>query len=208
MRFRDRLPFSPIVDRPPLKLPDGARLVVWTIVNVEDWDEDFAMPRQVLSAPTGAQLTPDLPNWAWHEYGMRVGFWRMKAVLDRLGIRATLSCNGRVVESFPQVAAAARDAGWEFMGHGWFQRPMHLVEDQRAAIHRALDTIEAFTGTRPVGWLGPGLTQTLETTVLLAEAGLRYCADYVLDDEPMWIRTAHGLMATMPYSVELNDFFF
>src|SRR5258708_2003931 len=73
---RDRAPFSAIVDRPPLKLPGDARLVVWTIVNLEFWDISRPMARQVLPAPTGQVLLPDVPNWSWHEYGMRVGVWR------------------------------------------------------------------------------------------------------------------------------------
>ena len=68
-----RADFSAIVDRPPLKLPGGARIVVWTIVNFEVWDIARPMARQVLSAPTGQPLLPDVPNWSWHEYGMRVG---------------------------------------------------------------------------------------------------------------------------------------
>jgi hypothetical protein len=73
---RERCEFSAIVDRPALKLPDGARLVVWTIVNYEVWDIGRPMPRQVIPAPTGASLLPDVPHWSWHEYGMRVGAWR------------------------------------------------------------------------------------------------------------------------------------
>ena len=105
-----RLPYSAIVDRPPLRLPGGARVVVWPIVNVEVWDIGRAMPRQVLPPPTGQTMLPDLPHWAWHEYGMRVGFWRLKAALDRLDIKASLCCNGRVCEDYPRVAEAARDA--------------------------------------------------------------------------------------------------
>ena len=74
---KDRIPYSAIVDRPPLKLPDGSRVAVWTIVNVEEWSIERNMPRTVLSPPYGQPLQPDLPNWAWHEYGMRVGFWRL-----------------------------------------------------------------------------------------------------------------------------------
>src|SRR4051794_33825530 len=73
---RERAPYSAIVDRPPLKLPGGARLIVWTIVNLEFWDIARPMARQVLPAPTGQVLLPDVPNWSWHEYGMRVGVWR------------------------------------------------------------------------------------------------------------------------------------
>src|SRR5256885_4579702 len=91
----ERSTYSAIIDRPPLRFPAGIRLVVWPILNVEVWEIERAMPRQVLTAPTGASLLPDLPNWAWHEYGMRVGFWRIHALLPRLRIRPTLSINAR-----------------------------------------------------------------------------------------------------------------
>ena len=51
-------------------------------------------------------------------------------------------------------------------------------------INRSMDILEKFTGKRPVGWLGPGLTQTLETPELLAAAGVKYIGDWVYDDEP------------------------
>ena len=154
-----RLPYSAIVDRAPLKLPHGVRLVVWPIVNVEVWDIGRAMPRQVLPPPTGVTRLPDLPHWAWHEYGMRVGFWRLKAALDRLKITPTLSVNARVCLDYPRVAQAARDAGWEFMGHSYDQRPIHFEPNQRAMIRRAVKVIKAYTGKQPVGWLGPGFTE-------------------------------------------------
>ena len=125
-----RLRYSAIVDRPPLKLPGGARLVVWPIVNVEVWDIGRPMPRQVLPPPTGVTQLPDVPHWAWHEYGMRVGFWRLKDALDELDIVPTLSINARVCIDYPRVARAARDGGWEFMGHSYDQRPIHLEPDQ------------------------------------------------------------------------------
>jgi peptidoglycan/xylan/chitin deacetylase (PgdA/CDA1 family) len=200
-----RAPYSAIIDRPPLRLPPGVRLVLWSIVNLEVWDISRAMARQVLPAPTGQVLLPDVPNWAWHEYGMRVGFWRFHALYERLGIRPTLSINARVCDDYTRVAQAARDSGWEFMGHAWEQMPIHKIDDQRAMIHRCLDRLQHFTGTRPVGWLGPGLTQTLETPELLAEAGVKYIGDYVWDDEPVRITTAQGPLTTLPYTVELND---
>lgn len=202
---RDRSPFSAIVDRPPLKLPGKARVVLWTIVNLEVWDISRPMARQVIPAPTGQVLLPDVPNWSWHEYGMRVGVWRFFDLYRRLGIRPTLSLNARVCEDYERVAAEARDAGWEFMGHAYEQMPIHKVEDQRGMIHRSMDVIEKFTGKRPIGWLGPGLTQTYETPELLAEAGVKYIGDWVWDDEPSVIQTAKGPLTTLPYTVELND---
>lgn len=202
---RDRLPYSAIVDRPVRKLPGGARIVIWPIVNVEDWDISRPMPRQVLPAPTGTPLLPDVANWGWHEYGMRVGFWRIKQALDARGIRATLAINGRVCESYPVVAGAALAAKWEFIGHGYFQMPIHQVEDQLAMIGKTLDTIERFTGSRPIGWETPGLTETLETADHLAAAGIRYIADWALDDLPCDIATANGPLVTLPYPLEIND---
>jgi allantoinase len=178
---------------------------VWNVVNVEAWDIAKPMARQVLPAPMGQPLLPDVPNWTWHEYGMRVGIWRFFDLYKRFGIRPTLSINARVCEDYPRVAGQARDAGWEFMGHSYEQGPIHKESDQRAMIHRSLDVIETFTGKRPVGWLGPGLTETLETPDLLVEAGIKYVGDWVYDDEPTTIRTANGPLVTLPYSVELND---
>ena len=200
-----RSDFSAIVDRPPLKLPGGARIVIWTIVNFEVWDIARPMARQVLSAPTGQPLLPDVPNWSWHEYGMRVGAWRFFDLYKRHNIRPTLSINARVCEDYPRVAQEAKDLGWEFMGHAYDQGPIHKVEDQRGMIFKSMDIIEKFTGTRPVGWLGPGLTQTLDTPDILAEAGVKYIGDWVYDDEPTVIRTKKGPLVTLPYTVELND---
>ena len=205
MKPRDRVAYSAIVDRPPLTLPDGLRLIVWPIVNLEEWEIERAMARQVLPAPTGVPLIPDVPNWSWHEYGMRVGVWRFFAALDRFHIKATLSINAKVVESYRRVAEAARERQWEFMGHSYVQGPIHKLEDQRATIRQSLDLLQKFTGKRPVGWLGPGLTETYDTPELLVEAGVQYIGDWVYDDEPTEIKTAHGPLVTLPYTVELND---
>jgi peptidoglycan/xylan/chitin deacetylase (PgdA/CDA1 family) len=203
---RDRAPYSAIVDRPPLPpLPGNHRIVVWTIVNVEVWDIARPMPRTVLAPPTGQVMLPDVANWSWHEYGMRVGFWRFVDLYKRLGIRPTLAINGRVCVDYPRVAQAAKDAGWEFMGHSYDQQPIHLETDQPAMIARTLDTIERFTGKRPVGWLSPGLAETYDTPEHLAAAGVQYIADWVWDEEPSQISTASGPLVTLPYSMECND---
>jgi len=202
---KDRVPYSAIVDRPALRLPGEARIAVWTIVNVEEWSIERAMPRMVLSPPQGQPLLPDLPNWSWHEYGMRVGFWRFLEVLRKYSVKATLAINGSVVKSYPRVAEAALKADWEFMGHGYIQRPMHHVEDQRKAIAETISEIRAFTGKKPRGWESPGLTETYDTIDWLAEAGIEYVADWVLDDQPCVIKTAHGPVISVPYTVEMND---
>src|SRR6266545_5483405 len=106
---KDRVPYSAIVERPRLKLPGGARVAVWTIVNVEEWSIERPMPRTVLPPPYGQPLLPDLPNWAWHEYGMRVGFWRFLETLGSRGLKATFALNGTACSLYPEACAAARD---------------------------------------------------------------------------------------------------
>jgi len=201
----ERFDYSAIVDRPPWRLPKGARIAVWTIVNIEEWDIEKPMARQYLPAPQGVAVVPDVPNWAWHDYGMRVGFWRMHEALTKRKMPATTSLNANVCNSYPRVAGAMRDAGWEFMGHGVKQGAMHVQPDQRAVIRESIEIIENFTGKKPKGWLGPGLTETWETLDLLAEAGIEYVSDWVNDDQPYEIRTAHGPLVSVPYTLELND---
>ena len=202
---RDRVPYSAIVDRPKLALPGGARMAVWTIVNVEEWDIERAMPRTVLPPPMGQPLLPDLPNWAWHEYGMRVGFWRLLEVLRHVGVTPTFAINGNVCHSYPRIAEAALAEGWEFMGHGFVQVPMHRLEDQRGAIRETIAAIRSFTGAAPRGWESPGLTETYETPDLLREEGIAYVADWVLDDQPVVIETRAGPLVSIPYTLETND---
>lgn len=203
--IRRRLSYSPIVSRPKLSLPGRARVAVWTIVNVESWNPASPMPRAVLPAPMGQPLLPDLPNWAWHEYGMRVGFWRLLEVLAERGLKATLAVNGMACSQYEEACRAAHLNDWEFMGHGYVQKPTHNTEDQRQAIADTIEAIARITGHPPRGWESPGLTETDETLDLLAEAGIDYVADWVLDDQPLLLDTKWGHIGSVPYSVEVND---
>ncbi len=202
---RARVPYVPIHKRPKLVLPDGAKIAVWTIVNVENWRPSHPMPRVVLPPPMGQPLLPDIPNWAWHEYGMRVGFWRFHQALQARGIKASFAVNGSACEIYPEACQAALDAGWDFMGHGFAQGPMHKLADEALAIQQTIDAITAFTGQPPRGWESPGLTETDNTLDLLAQAGIEYIADWVLDDQPVKVNTTAGQIISVPYTVELND---
>ena len=128
---RERCDFSAIVDRPPLKLPHGARVVFWTIVNLEVWDIGKPMARQVLAPPTGVTQLPDVPNWSWHEYGMRVGVWRFFDLFKRLKIRPTLAINARVCEDYPRVAAEAKTD----VGNSW-ATPTNRVQSTASQIKK------------------------------------------------------------------------
>jgi allantoinase len=205
MHPRERLDYSPIEGRPPLKFPPGVRLVVWPVLALEEWDMGRPMARMVISPPQGAPMQPDHPNWSWHEYGMRVGFWRLRRMLTKLGVTPTVTLNARVCETYPSVVKACMESGWELNAHGYDQVPMHKAEDQRGVILRSMDIIEKFTGKRPRGWFGPGLTQTFDTLDYLSEAGVEYIGDWVLDDEPVTLKTTHKPVVALPYNFEIHD---
>jgi allantoinase len=202
----ERLDYSPISRRKKLTLPGGARLALWVIVNVEEWDINETMPRTVLTPPAGGSPMPDIPNWAWHEYGNRVGFWRMLEVFDALKIPAVLAINGSAIARYAAIVDAARERNWEFIGHGFSQKNMQKVADEAADIAKTAAAIREATGKNPRGWLGPGLTETWDTPDLLAEAGYDYVCDWVLDDEPVVLKTRGGKsIVNLPYTQECND---
>jgi allantoinase len=201
----DRLAYSAITQRAPLKLPGGARMAVWTITNVEAWDATKPMPRTVITPPAGGSPIPDIPNWCWHEYGNRVGFWRLLKVYNEFDIPGVMNINGSALAAYPDIVQAAVERKWEFVGHGFTQRNMQAVPDERDDIRKTAEAIAAATGKRPRGWLGPGLTETWETPDLLAEEGYDYVADWVLDDQPVWLKTRGKPIVSLPYTQECND---
>jgi allantoinase len=201
----ERITYDPIVGRKKQTLPDGARMAVWVIVNVEEWDIQKTMPRTVLTPPAGGSPMPDIPNWAWHEYGNRVGFWRLLETLDNLNITAALAINGTAIKSYEAISRAAVERKWEFIGHGLTQSNMQHVKNEREDIIATRAEIERVTGRKPRGWLGPGLTETWETPDLLIEEGFDYVADWVLDDQPVWLKTRTKPILNVPYTQECND---
>jgi allantoinase len=201
----ERITYDPIVGRKKQTLPDGARMAVWVIVNVEEWDIQKTMPRTVLTPPAGGSPMPDIPNWAWHEYGNRVGFWRLLETLDNLKITAALAINGTAIKAYEPISRAAVERKWEFIGHGLTQTNMQHVKNEREDIIATRAEIERVTGRKPRGWLGPGLTETWETPDLLIEEGFDYVADWVLDDQPVWLKTRTKPILNVPYTQECND---
>lgn len=200
-----RAEYSPIFHRKPLRLPGNARVAVWVVVNVEEWDINAPMARTVLPTPQGRAVLPDIPNFGWFDYGLRVGFWRLKRVLDRHSIRATVSLNASVCLSYPEIVAESLQAGWELMGHGFIQRVINAEPDERAVIRRTISTIQEFAGVAPRGWMGPGLAETFNTPDILAEEGIEYVCDWCNDDQPYTMKVKSGRLVSIPYTLELND---
>ena len=206
MNRRDRLHHQPIINRPKLLLKNNKKIILWVIVNLEVWDPDLPQPRNILPPPMNAPMLPDLPNWSWHEYGMRVGFWRILKALQERQISSTLALNATVVDYYPETVEAAIKANWEPMGHGYIQRPMHKVDNQFVDIKSAIDKIENFTKEEVIGWESPGLTETDDTLDILSEHGIKYTANWPVDDLPQDLKVKSGKrMITLPYPIEIND---
>lgn len=193
------------IDREPLSLPGGARLAVWVVVNVEVWDYHARLPRTVIPYPQDAAVIPDVANYGWFDYGLRVGIWRLKDVLDQHRIRATMSLNGVLCETHPRVVTGCLESGWELLGHNYIQRVMSMEPDERAAIRKTKGLLEKMSGRPMRGWMGPGLSETEDTLDILAEEGVEYVADWVNDDLPYRLRTNSGALYALPYSLEIND---
>jgi allantoinase len=201
-----RIPYQMASDRAVLPPPvPGKRLIVHVVVNVEHWPFDQPMPRKLLSGPHGNEKIPDVPNYAWVEYGMRTGLPRILNALSQRGLPASTTINASVIDTYPRAAEVMLQAGWEFMGHGWTQKALQAEPDEVAVIDRCVERIASFTGAKPRGWLGAGLSETLDTPDVLKSRGFDYVCDWVVDDLPCWMQTKHGPLIAAPYSLELND---
>ena len=134
---------------------------------------------------------------------MRVGFWRVKRMLDDFNICPTVTLNARTCLEYPRVAKVCLESGWEFNAHAYEQIPMHKLDDEGASIRKTVEVIKSFSGREPRGWFGPGLTQTYDTIDYLAEAGIEYIGDWVLDDQPVWVKTASKPIVALQYNYEI-----
>jgi peptidoglycan/xylan/chitin deacetylase (PgdA/CDA1 family) len=153
-------------------------------------------------------LKPDVLNYAWRDYGVRVGVWRLMEILERQGFRATAALNSEVCEQYPQIVEEGNRLGWEWMAHGATNSGLFTgmpADAERGIIKGVVDTIAKHTGQRPRGWLGPALTETDNTLDILAETGIQYVADWCNDEQPYRMRTRNGPMVALPYTLELGD---
>ena len=175
------------------------------VVNIGHWPFDQPTPRTIVVPPHGRSHVPDIPNFSWSEYGNRCGMPRLLKLFSDRRLPVSASVNATVIDVYPTLALAVRDAGWEFVGHGVRQRSLGAESDERGLIRAALARLKAFTGQRPRGWMSPGWTETFDTPDLLREAGIEYVFQWVIDDLPTWLETKHGPLVAMPYGLDLND---
>jgi allantoinase len=192
--------YEPMIDRKPLRWPNGARLAFWITPNVEVFR---------LGMPVTAQgvMTPSASAYATRDYGNRVAIWRVMDVLKRYGIRASVALNSEICERTPRIIEEANKLGWEFMGHGLTNSILLTdlnTEQQAEHVKQTVDMIRKGTGKAPRGWLGAGLAEGPDTLEHLVENGIEYVCDWVADDQPFWMRTKNGRLVGMPYG-QVND---
>jgi len=204
MRDNTRFDYSAIIRRPALRWPNNARVAFWVAVNIEH----FKIDRPGTAMHPFPGIIPDIYNYAWRDYGVRVGIWRLMAVLDRLGLKAGVLLNSDVCGHYPVIVEECVKRGWEILGHGMTNSQFlaGMTEDQeREAIRTVIRTIRDATGKAPRGWLGPALAETFNTPDILAEEGIAYVCDWCNDDQPYTMKVRKGQLLSVPYGIELND---
>ena len=197
-----RYPYSPITERRPYDWPNGKRLAIYIGLNLE-W---FAFGQGLGAELAPGGPPPDVLNYAWRDYGNRVGVFRIADLFGELKLPVSLLLNAQMLEHAPQAIRAF--PGAEIVGHGRTnsERQGTLSEaEERALIAETTAALEKFSGARPRGWLGPWISQSPLTPDLLQEAGYSYLLDWCHDDQPTWMKTRKGRILSVPYPQELND---
>ena len=202
-----RFDYNAIHDRPPLVWPGGKKLAVYISVCVEH----FAFNEgRGLSYSPGLDH-PNTYNWAWREYGNRVGGWRLVELAKRHGVPLTVLLNTACYAHCPDLVKALKGADGEIVAHGRTNSENQngmSVEAERALILEVTEHIREIEGEAPLGWMSPGANPSVQTEDLLQEAGYRYTMDWPMDDQPVWIRAGdhgRGHLLSMPYPHEVND---
>ncbi len=201
-----RVDYSPIIDRPPIRWPNDARVALWVAPNVEHYEYLPALDGQTNPWPRTPH--PDTQQYSYRDYGNRVGFWRMLEVLDAHSIRCCVSLNLAVLEHFPEVAEAMVARDWDFMSHGIYNTEFINTwseQRERAWYQDSIDTLRRHTGKQLKGMFGPAGFSSENSPDLMAEAGLIYHSDWMHDDQPVPIKVKNGKMVSVPYSIEIND---
>jgi allantoinase len=199
-----RYGYVPIHQRPVYEWPEGKRLAVFFCNNIEY----FAFRAGVGPDSTGEGAGQNQRNYAWRDYGNRVGLWYYFDLLDEFALPGAHNVNSTVLENCPAIVERMNARGDEYVGHGRTNSERQdglWEEDEARLIAECTEVVTRLSGKRPEGWLGPGLAQSGVTPDLLKEAGYRYVMDWPLDDQPIWMTTRAGPLLTVPYPVELND---
>jgi allantoinase len=200
-----RYSYSPIDKRPSYAWPDNKRLAFYIGLNIEHY---AFMAGYGVDPHSGALPRQTQRNFAWRDYGLRVGLWRVFQMLDDLNISATLLLNSLVCTHYPEIVERIVQRGDDICAHGRTNAEAlaDLWEhDEARIIAEATQGIEESLGKRPSGWMGPGAAETRNTPDLLVEAGYTHTLGWPVDDQPIWMQTRSGKLLSVPYPMELND---
>ena len=198
--------YWPYHNRPKIRWPGGARLAFWVAPNIEFYELDPPANPQRKAWP---QPYPALPGYSIRDYGNRVGHVRQMELLDKYGVRGSISLSSALCDHHPEIIAMCAERNWEFFSHGIYNTryTYGLSEEQeREMILDSVATIEKHTGSKPAGYLAPALSHSEHTIDLFAEAGGTYTCDLFHDDQPTPVKVRNGKrFVSIPYSLEMND---
>jgi peptidoglycan/xylan/chitin deacetylase (PgdA/CDA1 family) len=213
--------WSPIVTRPKLTWPGGARVALAVIVNLEHygWAVPQGAPQPVtpFGGPPGLWTDssidpgrwPDIGGYGNHEYGNRVGVFRIIDLLDKYGITPTLALDATTAENYPYLVAEGKKRNAEFIAHGLSRRELIHVgmsdAEELEYIQKSIAAVEKATGIRPAGWLGPDMQETVNTPHLLAAEGITYLCDWGNDEQPYKMTPRTGELYSLGVNLQLDD---
>jgi allantoinase len=204
----DRYAWSSLFARPPVRWPGGAR-VACLVLPALQW---FPLDMPITPAgPPGAleDPYPDYRGYSQRDYGNRVGIFRVMALLDRLGVRATATVNAAVAERYPFLVEESIRRGWEVAAHGLHMGRLHHPglgrAEEAGLIDQVLGLLRRISGQPVRGWLSPGGAESPHTLDLLAERGVAYVLDWANDELPYPLRTVGRPLFAIPYGHELSD---
>jgi peptidoglycan/xylan/chitin deacetylase (PgdA/CDA1 family) len=182
--------------------PDGHRVAVLVSLLLETWSEGKSPSYFPRTTPL-RQGVKDIAGINWSRFGGKEGLWRLTRIVQDLRVPATLFCNGRAVEEFPNAITAFVDTGNTLAGHGYLQDQTLAYlspEEERAAIRKTLDIIEKAAARRPTGWLTPIYGQSEHTLNFLVQEKLAWSSDALDSSMPYRQNTASGSIVMIPWS--------
>ncbi len=195
--------------------PHGARLALQIVMNYEEGSE-YSIPdgdgfsETYLTEVPGASLGPgkrDLIVESIYEYGSRAGFWRLMRMFEARKMPVTVFAAALALERNPDAGRAIVAAGHEVCSHGWrwvgFQDMS--IEQERAEMQRAIASLQATVGERPLGWYCRYAPSENTRRLVVEDGGFLYDSDAYNDDLPYWVRVEGKPHLVIPYTLDAND---
>ena len=120
------------------------------------------------------------------QYGNRQGVPRIRALLDRHGVRASFFYPAVSALLHPAEVRAVADEGHEIGIHSWIHEANTQLPPgvERELTFRAADTLEKIAGKRPVGIRTASWDFSVDTMDIIRELGLLYDSSLMADDDP------------------------